>query len=519
MKRTHHQRSVAAAASSRAILFAGTAAAILTACLSLDTSKPPSASTSSTSSSSVGGSGGAGGMGGAGGTGGTATGDVLWGKAFGAQFGDQHASGVALDPTDDSIFLVGNYEGQFSFDGLEELPHSGLEDIYLAKFDATGAAQWAIRSGDQDAQYVNAVAVSADRDIFLAGSFQGELTLLNGVKLMSTGGKSDVFAVRLTPEGVPVWAKGFGDGSTMPKLATTLAVDSKGNTIIAGYFDGSLEFIPGQPLNAMGGRDIFLAKLDKDGNTLWSKRLGNGSPGDPPNHLLCRVVVDHLDNIVLETAFSGTMSLGAPLPDQASPGNRAILLAKFDTNGAPLWQKVFGAAYTEQRSRALAVDSKNNILLTGDMAGTVNFGGEPLSTSSNSDPDLFVAKFAPNGEHLWSLRSGSVTSQEGKAIAVDAADNVIVTGSFLGVLSFGVGEPLVNIQGGYDLFALKLDPNGAFLWAKQFGDGAAQVTEAMAIDREGNTIFAGSFDGRISFGATELSSAGYDDIFVMKLSP
>ncbi|MDC3955656.1 hypothetical protein KEG38_17450 [Polyangium jinanense] len=463
------------------------------------------------------------GGGGAGGSGGAATGDVLWGKAFGGQFNHQRASGVAVDPMDDSIYLVGNYDGGFSFDGANNSTNGQGWDIYLAKFNPLGAFQWVVWSGDWQAQYVNAVTVGPDQNIFIAGSYQGELQLPNGIKLTDLGGQSDVFVARLDPEGATVWAKGFGDGSSQPKIATTIAVDSKGETIIAGYFEGSLQFASGQLINAIGGRDVFLAKLDKDGNPVWSKRLGNGAPGDPPNHILCRVALDHQDNIVLETAFAGTMSLGDPLPDQASPGSRTMLLAKFDTNGVPLWQKVFGAANTEQRSRALAIDSKNNILLTGELAGTINFGGDPLSSPSNSDPDLFVAKFDPDGAHLWSFRAGSVGPQEGKAIGVDADDNVIVTGSYKGVLQFTGDDALINSGldvGRYDLFALKLDPNGKYLWAKPFGDkDDDQVTEGMAIDRAGNTIFAGSFDGNINLGVTELSSTGYDDIFVMKLSP
>ncbi|MDI3289552.1 hypothetical protein [Polyangium sp. 15x6] len=503
------------------IVALGSSVLLLAACLTPDAVPSPERDAGAGGMGGPGSSSSTGG-GGAGGSGGAATSEVLWGKAFGAQFSDQRASAVALDPTDDSIFVAGNYEGQFSFNGMDVLTDPGGGDIYLAKFDPMGAFQWSVHAGGFSPQFVNGIAVSADGHIFLAGSFEGDFNLPNDVKLMSTGGKSDVFAVRLDPKGAVVWAKGFGDGSMQPKVATTIALDSKGDAIIAGYFEGSLQFADGQLINAMGSRDVFLAKLDKDGNPLWSKRLGNGTAIGSTTPLLCRVALDHQDNIVLETAFSGTMSLGAPLPDQASPGNRAILLAKLDTNGAPLWQKVFGAANTEQRSHALAIDSNNNILLTGELAGTISFGGEQLSSPSNDDSDLFVAKFDPEGAHLWSFRAGSVGAQEGKAIGVDASDNVLVTGSYTGVLQFTGDDALVNsgINGGqYDLFALKLDPNGKYLWAKRFGDGDVQVTEAMAIDREGNTIFGGAFDGKINLGDTELSSAGDDDIFVVKLSP
>jgi len=502
------------------IVVLGVSTLFLAACLTPDAVPSPERDAGAGGIGGQGGSSSAGG-GGSGGAG-AATGDVVWGKAFGAQYNDQRASGVAVDPTDDSIYLVGSYEGEFSFDGANNLSNEGNSDIYLAKFDSMGGFQWSVRSGDWADQYVNAIAVGGDRNIFLAGSYEGALDLPNDVKLTDIGGQSDVFVVKLNPEGATVWAKGFGDGSQQPKLATTIAVDSQGNAVIAGYFSGSLEFIPSQPISTMSNRDVFLAKLDKDGNPLWSKRLGNGDPGGPANRILCRVALDHQDNIVLETAFTGTMSLGAPLPDVAPAGSRGILLAKFAPDGKPLWQQVFGAANAEQRSRSLAVDSKNNIVLTGDMVGTVNFGGASLSTSATGDPDLFVAKFDPDGKHVFSLRAGNGQPQEGRAIAVDAHDNVIVTGSYYGVLDFNTEGTLVGsgLGGGdYDLFALKLDPNGKLVWAKAFGNGDHQYAEAMALDSKGNTIFGGSFDGNINLPNVVLTSAGYDDIFLMKLSP
>ena len=494
------------------------------ACLTPDavpSAERPDAGTGGGSTQSSSSSAGGGGAGGAGGSGGAATGDYIWGQSFGANYA-QRVVDVALDPEDDALFVVGTYEWPFPFT-MGNIPHAGSNDIYLAKFspgaEGTFDFKWYVNSGNVFHQYVTDIAVGADRHVHLTGYFEGDL--FTDPHKLENGGQTDVFVAKLDAEGAYVWTRKYGDGTGQPKIATSIAVDTKGNTLVAGYFEGSLEFVKSQPINATN-RDVFLAKLDKDGTPLWSKRLGNGNPGGPPNHLLCRVVVDHQDNIVLETAFAGTMSLGAPLDDVGSVGARAILLAKFDPDGVPLWQKVFGSAGAEQRSRALAIDSEDNILLTGDMAGTVNFGGEPLSTPSNTDADLFVAKFAPDGKHVWSLRAGSIHPQEGRAIAVDAADNVIVTGSYQGVLQFTGDEGLVNSElggGNWDLFALKLDPNGQYLWARRFGAGFHQIAEGMAVDREGNTIFAGSFDGAIPLPDKTLTSQGDDDIFVLKLAP
>jgi hypothetical protein len=114
-------------------------------------------------------------------------------------------------------------------------------------------------------------------------------------------------------------------------------------------------------------------------------------------------------------------------------------------------------------------------------------------------------------------------------VAVDASDNVVVTGGFQGSADFGTGT-LLNASGGssggYDVFVAKFDSLGACLWAKQFGSFAGDVGytwsdsgNGVAVDSTGNILVTGQFRGTANFGGLLITNYSGVDAFVAKLSP
>jgi hypothetical protein len=162
------------------------------------------------------------------------------------------------------------------------------------------------------------------------------------------------------------------------------------------------------------------------------------------------------------------------------------------------------------------VDASGNVLVTGYFAGTMDLGGGPLTSAGNQD--LFVAKLDPSGAHVWSKHFGDTGIQQGQSIAVDASGNVLVTGHFAGTMDLG-GGPLTSTVGSLDLFVAKLDPSGAHVWSKRFGDASDQVGQGIAADSAGNVLVTGFFNGAMDFGFGVITSAGGNDIFVAKLTP
>lgn len=238
---------------------------------------------------------------------------------------------------------------------------------------------------------------------------------------------------------------------------------------------------------------------------LWSARFGDADSqhGDA-------VAVDAAGNVVIAGSFVGSIDLGGGPLDS---GGRSILyIARFGPAGNHLWSRSFGdAGY--QAIPSVAIDASGEIVLAGTLIGTCDFGGGPLVDAGGGD--VFIAKFTADGAHVWSRRFGDANMQTAGALAVDAAGNVVIAGSFWGTTDFG-GGPLVS-AGNADVFVASFDADGAHAWSRRFGDADYQFASGVAIDGAGNAAVTGAFYGSIDFGDGAFSSAGDLDIFLAKL--
>ena len=157
-----------------------------------------------------------------------------------------------------------------------------------------------------------------------------------------------------------------------------------------------------------------------------------------------------------------------------------------------------------QRS-AIAVDSADNSIITGHFYGTVDFNpGSGTFELTAAGTDVFVLKLNSAGGFLWAVQLGS----QAQGIAVDSADNIIVAGTFVGTVDFNPGSGTFELTAaGTDAFVLKLNSAGGFLWAVHLG-GVGRVHREIAVDSADNIIVTGSFSGTVvSILDLELSSS------------
>jgi hypothetical protein len=181
--------------------------------------------------------------------------------------------------------------------------------------------------------------------------------------------------------------------------------------------------------------------------------------------------------------------------------------------GSPVWSKTYpgGSSTTFD----VATDAAGNIYAVGIFSGVVDFGGGPV-TSAGMSEDIFVLKLDKAGAFGWLKSFGDAEYQFGTSLAVDPAGDVLLTGYFTGSVDFGGGA--LTSAGNEDVFVAKLDPTGAHVWSKRFGDASDQNALSVAADSAGNVIVTGYFNGAVDFGGGALTSAGLGDIFLVKLN-
>jgi len=147
---------------------------------------------------------------------------------------------------------------------------------------------------------------------------------------------------------------------------------------------------------------------------------------------------------------------------------------------------------------ALAVDANGDIVATGRFAGTSSFGGTALV--ANGQNDMVVAKYSGvDGAHQC-RRLRRHLRRRGVRVAVDASNNVYITGYFSGAINFGGSVLRVPFTTDLDVFVAKFTSAGAHVWSKNFTNWGDERGYGIAVDAAGNVAITGYFSNSIDFG-------------------
>ena len=213
----------------------------------------------------------------------------------------------------------------------------------------------------------------------------------------------------------------------------------------------------------------------------------------------------------VEESISGTCVATGTDAGVDAPGIDA-LDAPPDAGGVSQWARAFGGTGNDVLTD-LAVGDDQSVVLVGSFEQSISFGGGSLT--SQGGRDVFVAKLSATGDHLWSKRLGGTGADVGYAVALDAAGNAYVIGTFIGVADFDGQQLGTGTSAGE--FAIKLDAaTGARAWAVQLG-GALSDKQDVAVTPAGDAVaVAGGFYTTINLGGAAFTSAGGQDSVIAK---
>jgi hypothetical protein len=369
---------------------------------------------------------------------------------------------------------------------------------------------WAISAGapggadglGEDRGY--SISVDSLGNSYVTGIFVGYASF-GSINVPSIGAipTRDIFIAKSDPNGVWLWAIGVGSAGTSD-YGYGVTVDNSGNSYVTGSYRGLVSFGP-TDLTSVGLDDIFVSKLDTDGNWVWTVSAGGTSIDSGES-----IVTDNSGNIYITGSFNTAASFGSI--NLVAVTFSDIFIAKLDPNGIWLSANSAGGTFNEYGT-SISVNSSGDTYITGAFSGTVTFGTTNLISSGSFD--IFIAKSDPNGNWLWAIGAGSTSFDEGFSISLDQFDNTYVAGQFQGTVTFGTTS-LVS-AGAHDIFVSKIDTSGNWIWAISTGATNSDDGFGIVTDMIGNSYVTGSFQNTVSFGSTDLTSAGGQDIFVAKL--
>ncbi|HOC95100.1 MAG TPA: SBBP repeat-containing protein [Candidatus Cloacimonadota bacterium] len=361
---------------------------------------------------------------------------------------------------------------------------------------------WAVSAGSSSTDKGWAVDRDAQGNVYICGEFSGSATF--GSNTLSSRGGADIFVAKLDAEGNWLWVSQAG--GNMNDIAYDVAVDTSGNVLVTGLYRNGAVF-GNTTLSSTGSyTNIFVAKLDANGNWLWATRAGAGSANDEGRSL----ALDSSGNAIVTGCFRLTAYFGSyPI---TSSGNDDIFVAKISPAGTWLWAKKAGGD-GQDRGYGVTLDSGGNIWLTGKYESTASFGDSSLTSLGGSD--IFVARLDSSGNWLWATSAGGSQPDEGKDLVCSPSGGAYLCGIFRDGASFGAIT--LTGAGENDIFAAALDGAGNWLWASNAGGTLADHAYGIGLDAGGGIGICGTFQGQASFGSHSLASSGYGDIFAARL--
>ena len=316
---------------------------------------------------------------------------------------------------------------------------------FVVKYNSSGAVQWKRTFSSSSTDNSRGLALDSSGNIYVTG-------------FSNSGGQGGVetFLIKFNNSGTEQWSRYIGISAD--DMAMSIAIDSSDNIYIVGT-------------NELGAptytRELSLAKFDSSGNLVWEQELTSSG-----NHAYgTSVAVDSSDNPVI-TGY--TNALGQ--------GGFDIIIAKYNSSGAPQWQKSFGGSGTDE-PRGIATDSSDNIFI----------GGYTASEGAGAQ-DALVAKFNSSGDLQWQRILGAYDTDTW-GVTVDDDGNVYGLG-------YSSREPantgLVN-----QFIMAKYNSSGDLQWQRHFGGTAGDYVFGRTASGDGDLYVFGSTGNSVSTGVED----------------
>ncbi len=244
---------------------------------------------------------------------------------------------VAVDALGNAV-VTGYFTDTVDFDpgaGVVSRTSTGGNDVFVARYDASGALVSVTTFGGTQSDSGTGVAVDASGNAVVSGIFFGTVDFDPGAGVANrTGaGRIDAFVARYTASGALVSLATFG--GTQNDDGLSVAVDASGNAVVVGYFNGTVDFDPGLGVvtrTSTGGNDSFVARYSASGALVSVATFGTG-------YAFCGgVAVDASGNAVVTGSFQRTVDFdpGAGVVNRTSAGSSDVFVARYTASGGLL---------------------------------------------------------------------------------------------------------------------------------------------------------------------------------------
>lgn len=354
--------------------------------------------------------------------------EVLEDIALHQQTGDWYATGTFSD----SLHV-----------GTDTVLYSNNNTIFVTKHNQLGQLHWAKKIASNNLVRVRDIVVDDAGNSYLTGSFRDTLQA-DMLTLTHNGVDDAVFVLKLDTAGKAVW----GAMSSLATEATgvALAIDPQGQVYLAGEFSSFLSLVGDTLLAGWVDADIFLAKLDENGNWLWQRQYA----GSYPDEVVA--LLYQQEKLYLGGNFEGVLSLDDNQPLVTAVRAYDAFVAQLDTFGTAIWAK-----QTQSQSNCLLRDlviKSNQLVAVGFFESQFNW--QSLQDNATDGTEVFQLTLSTDGQKaaLTTLKGGG--NDIANACAIANNEKIGVVGSFQQQLNYS--NQSINAIGFADAFLYWQDP-------------------------------------------------------------
>lgn len=358
---------------------------------------------------------------------------LIWQKAYGIG-----SIGAVLQDADGGLVFSGS-------------AGSGL----VFKTDANGNKLWSTSLASTSSNLYS-VAKTSDGG-YVATGWKNPTTPVN------TG--QDLAVAKFSASGSLVWEKYFGgsDNENGMKIITTTD---------GGYLISALTYSAnGDVSGYRGNGDMWLLKVDANGNKVWDKTFG-GTGYD-------------YDSYVTATSDGGYLLAGGTSSNDGDisglSGSSDVVVFKLDASGNKVWTKKYGGSKSERPFSIITTKDGGSIIV-----GRTDSNDGDVSGLHGSDLDMWVLKLDSKGQKTWQATLGSTNWEEGASIT-EMAD-----GSFMAVgFTYGNDGDVNGNHGSEDFLVVNLSSTGIKLWQRAVGGPGYDTPDAIIATTDGGFVMSG----------------------------
>ena len=332
-------------------------------------------------------------------------------------YGREQGKSITAD-SNENIYITGIISNNLNGEN-----NNGNIDAYIIKYDSNGALKWTRMLGTSANDGGYGIYVDGSNNIFITGRTDGDIS-------GSNAGGRDGFLAKYDINGNQIWIKQFGTDSD--DEGSGVISDTSGNIYVTGITSGSLPSYT----NA-GLEDIFIIKYDTNGNIVWTQQLGTST-----RDYCYDITIDSNNNLYITGYTWGD------LDSNINGGSKDVFITKYSSAGVKQWTKLLDSEYSGtadwDEAYGIAVDSSDNVYITGFTDGNL---GDKTSSNGFRDFFIAKYDSNGNKKWVRQVAAGGANITRGRSIAIDSSNNIFVTGDTNGSLdqktSYGMYDTFI----------------------------------------------------------------------------